>query len=1310
MPRLLLACGLLAALIFAACPANANCTVALSPTAQPGQLVVHAVAMGDSCPWNYTPLGLSHMMVDQTAISGTINCGTTCTFDGVFNTYCMPPGSTHTLSGTCTGCSTGHTETTTFVVAQGMQPTIAASWVAPNSLNYSWTFDPHAYVNQMQIVIDGRVYSNPVPNASSGSQTAVVGLSACSAHTINVQIATCGHFGYEPGPWTATTTLTIPDPGDPTVSIKFKPSNGSYLGYVTYTFPSTGSRSLRVVRKAKPPYTMSDTDVVQAYSPADLSNTITFTPDSISGDQEYEAVATSGSCSPAHEAKSVASLDNSKCCPWTPPNGGGSGIPPSGLWAPGSVASPVRLTTGNMHYTDGEPLPRTLVSLTRTYDSGNTTTGAFGRGWTSLFDAGAVSTGSGNDQSVVINTEENKQYVWFLKNGAYIQTWPKDTASPAVLGGSATSGFTLREAGGDLVRTFSSSGRLIQLTSLSRQRSLSITYDGSGHPSQVTDSWGNVTLLLTTDPTSGLVSQIEVSGRPDVSWTYQYSSNLLTAVLAPDGQQWRQYQYAGGLLATILDPLGNLIESHTYDANGRAITSSQATNDVASIQYGLAGRDSSETLTTVTYASGKVSNYYSRSEGSSVLTADVFGGCSACSSENGTYVYDDAGRVIRSQDARGYITDVAYAAGVLSSTHGPLKPSSCDPSTDTNHCRMTVEDLTASAVTPTSQTLTTNYVYGDSRWPDKPASITVDSVANPGGTRLQTLTYDAATGQVLTQTDTGWTSATQSETHTTTTTLYNGSEGSAFTPGGPFSSSWLTLPQPVSLRKQIDGPRTDVTDVTMFAYYPIDSTVPATWRGRLAAVQDALGHITTYSDYDVFGNAQTVIDPNGVTVTSTYDPLGRLLTTKYPAMATCDTAADPTCNTDIIASRSYSPGGGPPATETKPRGGVTSYTYDSRGRVASVTRTISSTVNERIEYDYDPNTGQKSAERYLDNSSGSFVVKKSIAYSYDAEGRLSQILYPDNAAALYTYDVAGALATVQDENHAAANTFYDYNEAGRTRAVRQTLGTSQITTSYGYDAQGNLTSVTDPNGNVTTYAYDDFGRMMSQVSPVTGTTTYGYDPSGNLTTTADANGATTTRTYDALSRVTTAVSSRNGYPTETIGWSYDSAASGNFGIGRLGGTTYPAGSTTYSYQRRGLLRGEQSTLGGASYVSSYIYDADGNRTSLGRPSGDAAVYTFDLAGRPVTMPGLITGSQYLPFGPLNTLSYANGTTKTMTYDSRYRITENKLDGPAGTIADYTYSEDPAGNITSIHDATDATYNRDFTYDDLNRLVTANSGT
>ena len=137
----------------------------------------------------------------------------------------------------------------------------------------------------------------------------------------------------------------------------------------------------------------------------------------------------------------------------------------------------------------------------------------------------------------------------------------------------------------------------------------------------------------------------------------------------------------------------------------------------------------------------------------------------------------------------------------------------------------------------------------------------------------------------------------------------------------------------------------------------------------------------------MFGNAQTVIDPNNVKVQTTYDTLGRLLTTKYPAISGCDTSLDPTCNTDIVSSRAYSAGGGPLASETRPLGGVTSYTYDSRGRIASITRTISSTVGERIEYDYDSNTGQKSEERLRDNSTGSFVTQKTTDYSYDEEGR-----------------------------------------------------------------------------------------------------------------------------------------------------------------------------------------------------------------------------------------------------------------------------------------------------------------------------------
>ncbi len=113
------------------------------------------------------------------------------------------------------------------------------------------------------------------------------------------------------------------------------------------------------------------------------------------------------------------------------------------------------------------------------------------------------------------------------------------------------------------------------------------------------------------------------------------------------------------------------------------------------------------------------------------------------------------------------------------------------------------------------------------------------------------------------------------------------------------------------------------------------------------------------------------------------------------------------------------------------------------------------------------------------------------------------------------------------------------------------------------------------------------------------------------------------------------------------------------------------------------------------------------------PSGRTVTYSFDFAGRPLTAASggttLVSSASYLPFGPATQLVFGNGTTKTMMYDSRYRVLENKLTSASGTIADYNYAEDPGGNILQIHDAVDPTFNRDFGYDDLNRLTTANSG-
>ncbi|MGH7485243.1 MAG: hypothetical protein ACREMY_06500, partial [bacterium] len=423
-------------------------------------------------------------------------------------------------------------------------------------------------------------------------------------------------------------------------------------------------------------------------------------------------------------------------------------------------------------------------------------------------------------------------------------------------------------------------------------------------------------------------------------------------------------------------------------------------------------------------------------------------------------------------------------------------------------------------------------------------------------------------------------------------------------------------------------------------------------------------------------------------------------------------------------------------TEQRPAGGVTSYSYDDRGRALTISRGPSSTdLRERIEYTYDPLTGKKSLERILGFEGGAWVEKKRESFAYDGLGQLLTITHADGASIAYAYDVAGRVATMRDENHSTPNTTYAYDPAGRVAVVNQTLSTAPngtITTNYTYDIHGNLSSVTDPNGNVTTYASSDFGQVITQQSPVTGATGYAYDSAGNLVNSIDANGTTTVRIYDAMGRPLLAVSTKNGEvppvtsrglsrpivrqssnESETVSWTYDDPTVGQFGIGRMASMTDPAGATTYAYERRGLLRTEQRAVASGIGLTTFRYDADANRISIGYPSGRVVNYSFDYADRPTSASSgtatLVSSAAYLPFGPAKDIVYGNGTEQTMSYDARYRLMTNKLAGQPGTIDQHDYSYDATGNIIQLADALDAGYSRIVGYDDLNRLTTANTG-
>ena len=1206
---------------------------------------------------------------------------------------CWVPGN-HRFVATATACGYLNATAETAYTVPDETPSIAANVVvpAPNTARVDMTFGFSA--RQANHTSHGLNLSHTRPDGTSEnviwiyvtdeqsgmwSQSFDTTCWESGTHTFTAKATVCNRT-------TSTANATLEIVRKPHVEVALQKSGTTKTALVSYQFTDNEPNGRSVIVEYLPVFPGNTRTELVGMSPVNNP------ADTLSIDVSDFGISGILRARVSNSCGEVDSIDTFIDCDCRPNEG------------PNTVPRPVRLWDGSMTYAERDPMPADGFGVfTRNYDTLYTNDGVFGIGWRSAFDAGLVRLMTGPLDTVTIQTEGERKAAFIRKNGVWTQSWP--IVSPAATLSQLGDGtWQYREGGSTLVRIFRADGRLAGFDDRSSATTVLIDYNASGLPQRIYTVDGTWSCTVTV--TGNHITAISVDGRPDLVWQYNYAGSLLQSVtLSGTAAPWRAYEYSGGRLSAVRDAAASLIESHTFDSLGRAIDSiGLGPTDITNIEYDLPGSLSDSSITRVTYATGEQTTLEQRFIHGRQQTIATVGGCGSCGSRNATWAMDAAsGLVAKSQDSRGYISSFAYdSTGRLIQERRNDRSASCDPEQDPSHCRMSPGALLIAALQPTSASTFVNYAYGDAQWPDRPTSVTTPSVAKPGDTRVDTVMYDVTTGTPLVRTSTGWTSSAANESRTTIVTLYDGAATAAFNPARNFAPAWLTLPQPAGKRKKIDGPRTDITtDITTFVYYPIDNSVPATYRGRLAATQNAAGHITTFENYDVFGNAARVVDANGVATESTYDALGRVVTTTLRGVSGCDTVVDPLCASDLTTTLTYAPPTGPLASQTDANGNTRTFEYDTRGRQTAMSRG----AKERIEYTYDPATGRKSSERYLGLENGSWVEKHRESFTYDSLAQLIAQTHADTTSVGYTYDDAGSLVSVRDENHSTANTHYAYDPARRLTSVQQTL----VTTSYAYDVAGNLSSVTDPNGNVTSYTYDDFGEMTAQTSPVTGTTTYAYGKSGTLLTTADANGATTTRSHDALDRVTSAVSTRSGQ-TDTINWTYDS---GPFGLGRMTSMTDPAGSTAYGYDRRGLLLSESRTSGSVLLSTSFKYDANGNRTAITYPSGTTITYAFDYANRPLTLNAwgglFISGTKYLPFGPESEVTYGNGLTHTRTYDSRYRIQRNTLTGNPGMIADYSYTEDAVGNITSIHDLVDASWNRDFAYDDLNRLVTANSG-
>ncbi len=467
----------------------------------------------------------------------------------------------------------------------------------------------------------------------------------------------------------------------------------------------------------------------------------------------------------------------------------------------------------------------------------------------------------------------------------------------------------------------------------------------------------------------------------------------------------------------------------------------------------------------------------------------------------------------------------------------------------------------------------------------------------------------------------------------------------------------------------------------------------------------------TLFTFDPFNRRISTVDPNGVVSEIQYDSLNRVL-------FAIQKGATPT--EDLITEQRYTVFGDLFQT-VLPRGNVIEFGYDSVGRLTSIERKPDDLPDSHVErtfYTLD-GFGHRVREELQSWSGTSWTSQSTTDYVYSTRCHLDQMIEaagsPEQATTEYSYNCDGDLAQLWDPNHpsagqtAAASMVYAYDSLNRLSTLSQPFGGAgggQTITSYGYDVQDHLNSVTDAEGTITTHLYSDRDLMTSVASEVSGLTTHRYNEHSQLTETTDARGISSLRIVDELDRVTLVA-----YPNDTINvvYNYDDPLV-PFSFGRLTRIERDGQSIDYLYDRFGRIAQEGQLT--------YILDNNGNRKEILYPGGVRALYTFDHADRHQTLAAeissqgiqaIIMEAHYQPFGPLRQLNRGNGLVETRQHDSRYQPDRITVASPGGTLLDWDYATDRVGNITAIGDLLDPLNNRTYAYQDYQYFLTQGDG-
>jgi RHS repeat-associated protein len=698
-------------------------------------------------------------------------------------------------------------------------------------------------------------------------------------------------------------------------------------------------------------------------------------------------------------------------------------------------------------------------------------------------------------------------------------------------------------------------------------------YDAAGRLASVTDA-------------SGLVTTVERD--PD--------TGLATAIVAPNGQRTGLTMSADGYLVAVDEP-GGAHREFTYDSGGLLQTYKKPNQATSSFTYDQMGRLVHEDMPgggswTLTRTGPTPQNVRAAVHVSAVSAEGKTWTCNGATDTLGNVTRtnsDPSGLLVASSSSQAAVNtettpdgmswSVTEAADPRLGMQGPI-PASTVVTTPGGKTMSTtiarVANMSGGNLVSQVDTTTVNGKVSTSTY-----NVAANTITNVSAVGRQTVSTLDAQGRVV-----------QVQAGNLAPTAY------AYDSRGRLAT--VTVGSGANAR------------VTSFSYDSLD---------RLANVTDPLLRVQSYV-YDDANRVVGQVFTDGSQVGFSYDANGNVTSVTPPGRPEHDFGYTPA---DLMSS--YTPpvvaGTGAttyeynldkqPTVVHRPDGSTINFTYDSAGRLSTVTypkgpNTSDGTVT--VTRTYSPATGNLSG---VTSSDG-----QSLAYTYDGNLPLSATWSGGAAGSVsraYNNDFRVASESVNGANSVA----FSYDNDGlltsadglsitrdSTNGMITDTALGGVTDHHTYDGFGQVATYETKFGTTSLYsvAYvrDSLGRIEQKTETIQGTTTvwgYSYDSAGRLWQVMQNGVLTATYLYDAngnrLSKTTA---------SDTDVATYDNQD-------RL--LTY--GKWAYSYTANGELRTKTDTTTGQ--VTSYSYDGAANLRKVELPDGRVVEYVIDGLNRRV---------------------------------------------------------------------------------------------